>query len=73
MVFSTVGSRAEAVMKRSGFVDKIGEEWLHPSVHSAVQHCVRHRQIQNGEAQTGEEADEPKANGASNGVTVSVV
>lgn len=21
----------------------MGEDWLHPSVHSAVQHCVRHR------------------------------
>ena len=27
-------------------MDKMGDKWFHPSVHSAVQHCIRHRATQ---------------------------
>ena len=43
IAFSTMGSRVEDTLKRAGLIDKVGEAWTHPSVHSAVQHCIRHR------------------------------
>uniref|UniRef100_A0A7S2BSI9 STAS domain-containing protein n=1 Tax=Haptolina brevifila TaxID=156173 RepID=A0A7S2BSI9_9EUKA len=43
VAFSTVGNRVEDTLKRAGLIDKMGEQWIHPSVHSAVQHCIRHR------------------------------
>jgi len=52
LAFSTVGNRVEDTLKRSGLIDKMGAHWIHPSVHSAVQHCVRHR------VQTGSSTDD---------------
>ena len=43
LAFSTVGNRVEDTLKRAGLIDKMGERWIHPSVHSAVQHCILHR------------------------------
>ena len=43
LAFSTVGNRVEDTFKRSGLIEKMGEHWIFPSVHVAVQHCIRHR------------------------------
>jgi len=43
LAFSTVNNRVEDTLKRAGLIDKMGAQWIHPSVHSAVQHCMRHR------------------------------
>jgi len=43
LAFSTVGKSVEDALTRSGLIDKMGEQWIHPSVHSAVTHCMRHR------------------------------
>jgi len=52
--FSTVGNRVEATLDRSGFLEKLGRQWLRPSVHDAVQHCIRHKQNhKNGETKKG--------------------
>merc|ERR1712032_1403443 len=45
VAFSTIGNRVEDSLKRAGLIDKLGAQWIHPSVHSAVEHCVRHRQL----------------------------
>lgn len=43
LAFATIGTRVEDTMSRAGLIEKIGEQWFHPSVHFAVQHCIRHR------------------------------
>ena len=43
LAFSTVGNRVEDTLSRSGLIDKMGAHWIFPSVHVAVQHCIRHR------------------------------
>jgi sulfate transporter 4 len=43
LCFSTINNRVEGTMMRAGLVDKMGAHWIHPSVHSAVQQCIRHR------------------------------
>ena len=43
LCFSTVNSRVEGTMMRAGLIEKMGAHWIHPAVHSAVQHCIRHR------------------------------
>lgn len=43
LAFSTVGNRVEKTLSRSGLTDKMGAHWIFPSVHVAVQHCIRHR------------------------------
>jgi len=40
LVFAQVGNRVWKTFHRSGFVNKIGEEWFHDSCHDAVQHCL---------------------------------
>jgi len=57
IAFSTIGNRVEDALERAGLIDKIGTQWVHPSVHSAVQHCIRHRarereRLDNGETTT---------------------
>jgi len=43
LAFSTISTRVEDTFKRAGLLDKVGAHWIHPSVHSAVQHCLRNR------------------------------
>jgi len=43
LAFSTLGTRVEDTFKRAGLHNKVGEAWIHASVHAAVQHCIRHR------------------------------
>ena len=43
LAFATVGNRVEETLERSGLLDKMGKQWIFPSVHSAVQHCIRQR------------------------------
>ena len=43
LAFSTVGNRVEETLLRSGLTEKMGAHWIFPSVHVAVQHCIRHR------------------------------
>ena len=43
LAFSTVGNRVEDTLSRSGLIEKMGAHWIFPSVHMAVQHCIRHR------------------------------
>jgi len=47
LAFSTVGNRVEDTLRRSGLTDKMGAHWIFPSVHVAVQHCIRHRMRNN--------------------------
>lgn len=47
LAFSTLGIHVEDTFKRAGLISKMGEGWIHPSVHSAVQHCILHRQWAN--------------------------
>ena len=47
LAFSTVGNRVEDTLRRSGLTDKMGAHWIFPSVHVAVQHCIRHRERNN--------------------------
>ena len=65
IAYSTVGNRVESVMRRGGFIDKIGSQWMHPSVHSAVEHCVQHRASRMA-AKMGKsgDGDESESNGA---------
>ncbi len=57
LCLSTVGNRVEETFKRAGLIDKMGAQWLHPSVHSAVQHCIRHRMTVADPAATSQAAD----------------
>ena len=43
LAFSTLTTRVEETLTRARLIDKMGAQWIHPSVHSAVQHCMRHR------------------------------
>lgn len=43
LAFTTISTRVEDTFKRAGLIEKIGEQWFHPSVHSAVKQCMRHR------------------------------
>lgn len=61
LCFSTLNSRVESTMDRAGLIDKMGAQWFHPSVHLAVQHCIRHRTAATAIAEAA------KGNGASNG------
>merc|ERR550537_909913 len=45
LAFSTVGNRVEDTLARSGLIDRMGAHWIFPSVHMAVQHCLRHRML----------------------------
>ena len=65
LAFSTVGNRVEDTLKRAGLIDKMGEHWIHPSVHEAVQHCIRHRTSQalSDDATERESATSPSKNG----------
>merc|ERR1719454_519496 len=46
LCFSTTNYNVEDTLIRAGLMDKMGDKWFHPSVHSAVQHCIRHRATQ---------------------------
>jgi len=75
LAFSTIGTRVEDTFKRAGLIDKIGQGWFHPSVHAAVQYCVRHRlSADDGESNGSESKPEtPKGgdNASSSPVMVS--
>jgi sulfate transporter 4 len=43
LALSTVGDRVEDTLIRSGLIEKMGEQWIFPTVHVAVQHCIRHK------------------------------
>jgi len=43
LAFSTMGNRVEDTLKRAGLIEKMGAQWIFPSVHRAVQHCLWHR------------------------------
>lgn len=55
LAFSTVGNRVEDTLSRSGLIEKMGKRWIFPSVHMAVQHCIRHR-LQAGKLRTSDSA-----------------
>jgi len=64
LAFSTVGNRVEDTLERAGLIETMGQgQWIHPSVHSAVTHCMRHRQRH----QTSDDADTPVAAGSRGG------
>jgi len=44
LAFSTLALPVEDTLKRAGLINSMGDQWIHPSVHSAVQQCIRHRQ-----------------------------
>ena len=69
LAFSTVNNRVEDTLKRAGLIDKVGRQWIHPSVHSAVQHCIRHRRREISKVDTTE-AD--SADGTAETVNVTV-
>ena len=64
LAFSTLTSRVEETFRRSGLIDKIGEQWVHKSVHSAVQQCIVHRTTQEEEEEE-DSAEAKNGNGAS--------
>ena len=35
----------------------MGAQWIHPSVHAAVQHCIRHRKKEGSERENDDDAD----------------
>ena len=55
LAFSTVGNRVEDTLSRSGLIEKMGAHWIFPSVHVAVQHCIRHR-LRAGKLRTSDSA-----------------
>ena len=42
-------------MMRAGLIEKMGAHWIFPSVHVAVQHCIRHR-LRAGKLRTSDSA-----------------
>jgi len=48
LAFSTVGNRVEETLTRSGLIEKMGKQWIFPSVDLAVQHCIRDRKHTGG-------------------------
>ena len=60
LAFSTVGNRVEDTLSRSGLIDKMGAHWIFPSVHVAVQHCIRHR-MREGKTRKSDSGHDTKA------------
>jgi len=42
--FCMVGNRVEKTMKKAKLREYIGEQWFFPTVHDAVQYCLKHQQ-----------------------------
>jgi len=74
LAFSTIGNRVEDTLERSGLIEKMGPQWVHPSVHSAVQHCIRHRMRSTGGGKVETQAtDRSPTTEATPGLTDSTV
>ncbi|KAL3916059.1 MAG: hypothetical protein SGPRY_006979 [Prymnesium sp.] len=46
IAFATVGNRVEQTLRKAGTIEKIGAHWFCPSVHAAVQLCMKHQNNQ---------------------------
>ena len=71
-VCRTIIERHE-VKLRAGLIAKMGEDWIHPSVHSAVQHCCRHRERKHVSETFGKSDGAVDATASTSSVCVSVV
>ena len=46
LVLCNLGSRVEETLQLAGVIETVGDGWIHPTVHAATEHCMRHQLLQ---------------------------